>query len=501
MGVEKENAGLKDRIRAALEGDKDPKLEEELPFAAMLVTLMAYSGISPYESFKRLRKVDNLERFKEEGDEIVRLVEVLGYDPLTAMEKRAESTISRSYADFLTGYISSVKSGGSVVNYLMSKLRAIFEVKAAKAQNAIERLETLVEAYMVMLIVIFCFYILSTVTSPATKMMLGGSGLPDLSGLIYPLELVVIPIFSLFFMYLANASRPGTLRGIRKPYIASIVPGILFLLVMSATLLVPGLSFIKETIGLPLLVTAGLIIVCIPPALIYHTIAKRNFAAEKAMPSFMRDVTEARRTGLSPEKSISHAAKRRGYGTFTPHLRRMVNQIEWGVSLRKIYEDLKEWIKSWPVVVDFFILVETIEIGGGHAETLGILAEYSEKNQTIEKSQNDMLRPYIILPFIWTILMSFTVTFTIQTLSQIPAMAMGTMAGMNLTPGLITMTGGGVIEAGIVFHSWLSGFFIGKVSEGNFASGFKYAAMLAAAAFITLVASKQMVASFFGGLF
>jgi hypothetical protein len=78
---------------------------------------------------------------------------------------------------------------------------------------------------------------------------------------------------------------------------------------------------------------------------------------------------------------------------------------------------------------------------------------------------------------------------------------MGTMAGMNLTPGLITMTGGGVIEAGIVFHSWLSGFFIGKVSDGNFASGFKYAAMLAAAAFITLVASKQMVAGFFGGLF
>ncbi len=494
-----EREGLKARLKAFIMGDSDPKLETELPFASMMITLMAASGITPYESFKRMRNVDVLEKFQAEGAEIVRLVEVLGYDPLTAMEKRAEETISRPYAEFLEGYISSVKSGASVINYLMSKLRSIFDEHAAKARNAVERLETLVETYMVMLIVIFCFYILSSVTAPATN-LLGATGLPNTSALVYPLVLFVIPIFTFFFMYLANTSRPGTLKGMREPYLTFIVPGSVFAAFFTGVVLLPQLAFITNIVDTSLLLTAGLVAICLTPAVVYHRIARKNFSAERAMPSLMRDVTEARRTGLSPEKSIVHAADRRGYGPFTEELKRITNQIEWGVSLRKIFSDLKELIKSWPVVVDFFILVETIEIGGGDANTLGILAEYSERIQTVEKTTTDMLKPYIILPFVWTVLMAFTVTFTIQTMAQIPSIALGAIATANIVESFIN-TEVGLIETGIVFHSWLSGFFIGKVSEGNFASGFKYAAFLAITAFVTLILSRGLVASFFRGMF
>ena len=489
--------GLRSRIIAILEGDSDPKLEAELPFATMMITLMAASGISPYESFRRMRNVNILQKFKAEGDEIVRLVEVLGNDPLTAMQKRADETISKPYSDFLEGYISSVKSGGSVINYLTSKLRGIFELHAAKAQNAIERLETLVEAYMVMLIVIFCFYILSSVTTPTRA--LGDVGLPDTSALIYPLVLVVIPVFTIFFMYLANNARPGTLRGMRRPYLIAIVPAVLFGVFLSTSQLLPQMAFIKELVDGPLLVTSGLLLVSTIPALSYHRIARKNFSAEKAMPSLLRDVTEARRTGLSPEKAIVHAADRRGYGPFSSDLRRIINQIEWGVSLRKIYKDLAEWIKSWPVVVNFFILVETIEIGGGDADTLNLLADFSERIQNVERSQKDMLMPYIVLPFIWTILMVFTVVFTTHTLASIPVAAIGITGGMDLMQGV--SKNAAIIEAGIIFHSWLSGFFIGKVSEGNFASGFKYSALLVITAYVTLVLSKGLVTSFIGGLF
>jgi len=242
----------------------------------------------------------------------------------------------------------------------------------------------------------------------------------------------------------------------------------------------------------------GLVGVSIIPAVLYHRISKKNFAAENALPSLIRDVTEARRTGLSPEKSIVHAVTRRGYGAFTPDLRRMMNQIEWGVPLRTIYKDLAHWVKSWPVIVNFYILVETVEIGGGDANTLGILAEFSEKVRTIERNQRNMLMPYIILPFIWTILMVFTVTFTINTLSSIPALALGSFTSAVLSEGIISNSS--IIEAGIIFHSWLTGFFIGKVSEGNFASGFKFSALLSLTAYTTLIVSQQLVAGFMGGI-
>ena len=52
----------------------------------MIFTLMAASGISPYESWKRMRKLTFLPAFKKEADEVVRQVEVLGKDPLTVMQ-------------------------------------------------------------------------------------------------------------------------------------------------------------------------------------------------------------------------------------------------------------------------------------------------------------------------------------------------------------------------------------------------------------------------------
>ena len=186
---------IAERIDRKLSGGTDPKLEEELPYAAMMVTLMAGSGVSPYESFKKLRSVDTLDRFRKECEEMVRAVEVLGYDPLTAMETRAMESMSRSYSDFLQGYVSAVKSGGSVTSYLTSKLRGIFEVRSAKAQNTVERLETLVEGYMIMLVVIFSFYIVSLVMSSVSSIRVRGFYFPDPSAFVVPIVVFVIPIF------------------------------------------------------------------------------------------------------------------------------------------------------------------------------------------------------------------------------------------------------------------------------------------------------------------
>ena len=61
--------------------EEKEKTEAELPFAVMIFTLMAASGISPYDSWKRMRKLSFLPAFKKEADEVVRQVEVLGKRP------------------------------------------------------------------------------------------------------------------------------------------------------------------------------------------------------------------------------------------------------------------------------------------------------------------------------------------------------------------------------------------------------------------------------------
>jgi len=242
-------------------------------------------------------------------------------------------------------------------------------------------------------------------------------------------------------------------------------------------------------------VTVCLLVISVPPTVVYMQITKVNNDAENAMPSFLRDVTEARKIGLSPEKSIIHATKRSGYGKFSDTLNLVRSQMEWGVSLRKIFVNIKHKVQTWPVIVNFLILVETIKIGGGSAAALEILTDYSEKQKDVEVNKKSLLRPYVILAFIWSVLIALTTTMvamTVYALTQI------SLPGASAMPLAVMQNEVNLFSVGIILQCWLSGFFVGKVNEGTFAAGFKYSAMLVLTAYISLVLSESILGGMYG---
>jgi flagellar protein FlaJ len=473
------------------------EVNRELPFAALLFALLAASGVTIYESWKKLCSIDLLPTSRKEAREIVRQVEVLGYDPLTVMYKRAEKTKSKSYREFLLGYVSTVRSGGNVVNYLKSKLRSIFEVQSAAAIRSIERLSTLVEAYAVMLIVTLCSYILFIVfatTSIFEPMRISGTPSMDPTVVCF-LIFFVTPLISIVFMMIAHAERKSNLVGVKQPYYAVILPLIIVSSTIATIAFLPPLEFLKGAQVFPLVVTVCLLAVSLPPAVVYMRIARANFEAENAMPSFLRDVTEARKIGLSPEKSIIHATKRTGYGRFSETLNLIRSQMEWGVSLRKIFANVKNKIQTWPVLMNFLILVETIKIGGGSATALEILTDYSEKQKDVEANKRSLLRPYVILAFVWSVLIALTTTMvamTVYALTQI------SLPGTQALPLEAMQNEINLFSTGIILQCWLSGFFVGKVNEGTFAAGFKYSAMLVVTAYVSLLLSQNFLGSLYG---
>jgi hypothetical protein len=72
--------------------------------------------------------------------------------------------------------------------------------------------------------------------------------------------------------------------------------------------------------------------------------------------------------------------------------------------------------------------------------------------------------------------------------------------GLTETPFMTIQSQVNVFSAGIIFQCWLSGFFIGKISEGTFAAGFKYSAMLIVAAYASLLVSEKLVTSLVVGI-
>jgi archaeal flagellar protein FlaJ len=482
------------KLNRATSEEKE-NIEHELPFVVMIFTLLAASGVSPYDSWKKLRKLSFLPTFTKEAEEIVRQVEVLGKDPLTVMRLRAEQTDSKLYRNFLGGFVSSTRSGGKMVDFLKSELKAIFELRHGEITRSVEKIATLVEAYTVMLIVVLCVYILFVVFSSTNTLdLMSGVSLPKSPVMTYLIAFVFMPVLSGIFILIAHNMQKSAFSDLKDLYKKAMI----ILAVAGAAIIVfafiPGLTDILKPAGLPEIATVGLVVASGIPAIQYRRIASVNYNAEDAIPYFIRDVTESHKIGLSPEKSIIHATQRKSYGHFSKYLELMRSQIEWGVPIRKTFANIRKEIRSWFVTVNFAMMIETIEIGGNSTESLEILSEYSEKEREQQINKRGLLKPYIFLALVWSVLIAVTTVIVSLTTTMMTGVVndnISAVATMAMQDNLKTFS------VGIILQCWISGFFIGKISEGNFGAGFQYSAILALTAYVSLIASQMLL----GGMF
>jgi flagellar protein FlaJ len=492
----KTSGGFIGKLLRQTTSEEKEKMEHELPFVVMIFTLLAASGMSPYDSWKKMRTLSFLPNFRKEADEVVRQVEVLGKDPLTVMHQRAEKTRSKLYRNFLGGFVSSVRSGGKMVDYMKSELKAIFELRHNELTRSVEKVSTLVEAYTVMLIVILCTYILFVVfSSSGMSDLMSGTSLPISPTMSYIIAFVFTPVLSLVFIMVAHNMQRSAFEDLKDLYKKAVVIIGAFGATLIVFVTVPSLSNLTGPLGLPEIATICLVFASLVPAIQYRRIAKINYSAEDSIPHFIRDVTEAHKIGLSPEKSIVQAAKRKGYGGFQKFLELVRSQIEWGVPLRKTFSNLGKEIRSWFVIVNFAMLLETIEIGGNSTQSLEILSEYSEKERELQINRRAMLKPYIGLAFIWSVLIAVTTTIVAITTYMMTTVMSTSLSSVAFIAMQNQMR---MFSVGIILQCWISGFFIGKISEGNFGAGFQYSAMLATTGYLSLVLSQQLLSGMFG---
>ncbi|MEM3730320.1 MAG: type II secretion system F family protein [Candidatus Bathyarchaeia archaeon] len=451
-------------------GERASNLEREMPFAAAYISVMASGGIAPYTSFKRLAEVELMPAMRSEAKEIIKDVEIFGIDPLTAIESAAKRNPLDIFKDFLSGYASTVIIGGDIGHFLERKAEDIFKTRALRVKAAAERLGMLLETFIIVMVLMsLCFYILFSVES------IYSVGISMYSGIILYTYLFT-PMLSLMFIYLAHSMQPKTPVTDTKPYkvygICSIIAIILFLLLTNFMGLIqlPIFSQIQTIIDLPIAIAITLFVATAPAAIVHSKVSKKKSSIEQGINSFLRDLTEVRKTGLSPEKCIESLANR-DYGEFSKELRKISSEISWGIPVRKVVMDFVKRMKSWMAQIIMFLLVETIDVGGGTIAMIESLARFNNLTQEVEKEKKMAVRPYIMMPYFAAILLVATTTMMIGFTSGTLTVAEASQT-KDLGPMITTFV------TSAIFHSYLIGIVAGKISEESVAAGFKHAALL-----------------------
>ena len=109
------------------------KINTELPFFITIVTLLAISGFGPYTIFLKIKDLELLPNVRLESIKILKRIDILGKDPLVVMSETNEK--GSSFGEFLNGWVSSIQSGGDVVNYLTSKMNSAFEIYESQQEE------------------------------------------------------------------------------------------------------------------------------------------------------------------------------------------------------------------------------------------------------------------------------------------------------------------------------------------------------------------------------
>ena len=428
-------------------------IDTELPFVLGYMSVLAGGGVAPIETLRRISKMDTLPASSKEAKMLLLQTDVFGADPITAMETEAKQNPSRYWSEFLEGYTAVLKSGGNFETYISTKLRDLIATRGAANRRSSDFTGTIAEAYLTVTVVLgmtlYTLYMVQTMISH------------DLSGLtnLYMFAFLIVPLISAAFVYLLDAVQTKWPYTDYRPYEA-------FAIMIPVAAVV---FFVSLPMPIYLHMAVALAISVGPAAFLATKYSRQRRRLEHALPDFIADVTEGRKTGLSPEQSIERLAGR-NYGALSPYVRKMGAQLSWGVALSKVISTFTSSVGSWITRATGLLLIEVVDVGGGTAKSFTEMASFARTINDLENERRSALRPFVMITYISGVMIIMT-TFILVYMLTAPATT--GFAGQSISGSTISM-----LLATAVFDSFVIGLVAGKMGESSLADGFKHALAL-----------------------
>ncbi len=460
------------------QSSRSSALDNEYPFVMGFMEILAGGGISAISALRRIANASKVfPAAAKEAKRILVEIDVFGTDPITAIEEAARHNPHRAFAEFLYGYTTVLKTGGDVVSYVNVKLKETFDKRSSKIRRTSDSIGTLAEAYVtvtaVLGISLFTLYQIQAIIAH------------DQGGLnsIYAFSFLMVPLVSGVFIWLLNGMAPRQpfldMRPF-KAFFASIPVGV-------AIFLVP------IPIKLYIHVSIALISIVLVPAILNMKYAGERKGLERALPDFIRDVSEGRKIGLPPEGAIEQLANK-DYGRLSKSVKRMGSQLSWGLTLTKVISTFTAEVNSWITKVVGTLMVEVVDIGGGTVKSFGEMADFTRKVNDMESDQRSALRPYVFVTYMAGLLLVITTFLMVFLMSQpatlIHSVSTNAASALSQAPPPATIEG---LLTAALFEGWVVGLVAGKMGESSVAEGFKHALALVLLSLATIAVMGTIV--------
>jgi flagellar protein FlaJ len=434
-------------------------LDNELPFVVGYMSILAGGGLSLIDTLRQISDMNIFGAASKEAKRILIDIDVFGRDPITALERAAKYSASRSWSELLTGYTTVLRTGGDHVNFLNIHLKETFDGMAEKIKRTVDTVGLVSESFLIVTVVLgmtlFTLYLVEALVNGNV------SGISN----IYLFSFIVVPVLSAAFVWLMDAFSqkwPYTDWRPYKMFLAFIPLGlIIFFLPLP-------LKFYQH-------MAISLLAISTVPAIFATKYSRERRIIERMLPEFIEDVAEQRKIGLPPEQAIERLGEGNNYGAFSKYVSKMGGQLSWGISLGKVIASFTKGINSWIARAVGTLMLQVVEIGGGTLRGFEDMAAFTRRVSNTESEARSSLRPYILIIYIGGLMLTLTTFVMVNMLAQQSVLA---AKGLPVTVvGSNSSTIDDLVTAS-VFQCWVLGMVAGKMGEGSLAEGFKHSVIL-----------------------
>jgi flagellar protein FlaJ len=286
---------------------------------------------------------------------------------------------------------------------------------------------------------------------------------------------------------------------IKRSVMVGIVAGLIIIAFSTIFYFVPAIKSINLFY---FLLGIGFLIILLP--FVIMSVIENRIEREKdeMFLEFARSLVESVESGTPISKSIINV-KSKNFGSLSPHIEKLANQIELGIPIKEAFETFAFDTKSKTIIRAITLIREAEKTGGSINNILESVANSVSEIEKLKAERRSAISSIVLEGYI--IFFIFIVIMIVMEIQILPMTAnIASLSSGNVLPGApaIGIEDGGSVNpndftgaflALLIAQGLFAGLIIGKLAEGNLKAGIKHSFVMVSMAILISTGSKVIL--------
>lgn len=242
-----------------------------------------------------------------------------------------------------------------------------------------------------------------------------------------------------------------------------------------------GIQVLFTSTALDDVAVLAILISIVPVAILDFREHQRVKNLEDALPNFFRDLAGMNDSGMTLPNAV-HLVASAEYGTLSPHIRKLDNEMSWGVGFVEAMYRFGKNLGTPLADRSVDLIAKASKAGGDISEVLRAAANDTfEVVNLAQERRNNMLIYVIIVLVSWAVFMfviAILVSTFLTTMATAGATAQTTAASSQFMGRIDLPAYKRLFSHAAMIQGFFSGLCAGQMGEGRVIAGLKYSAIM-----------------------